>query len=146
VRRTNRFLRTVVEVVPEGRSDLGLELKGCNELASVHHQHVPELGWAEITWQGQHAALNVNVSHGEAIALDQGKNKGEEAVHVLARCDRTACACIDLAQSDLLFDGGGPISPKELYGFPCTILIIHQVQRHAEASPPIIRSSAMLNP
>lgn len=91
------FLGTVVEIVAERWPDMAFQFDGCDQLALVDHQQIPQLCRAEVAGQGQHRPVLVNLGVGQTIGLDDIEHQGQESVHVLAACDASAFTLVGLA-------------------------------------------------
>ena len=77
------FFRPVVEVVTKSRTDMAFELDGCHQAAFIHHKQIPQLGWPEVTRQGENSAAQMDGCVIETVGLNQIDDKSCKAVHVL---------------------------------------------------------------
>ncbi|MNG09316.1 hypothetical protein D3C84_927330 [compost metagenome] len=121
------LFRSVVEVVPERRSHLALELNGGNQLALVHDDNVPELGRPEIARKRQGRLLLMNLRVGKAVFLYDLRDEIGKAVHILAAGDTGAFALVRFAGFQLLLLSVIPALPEGFYSFWRLALVINKV-------------------
>ena len=124
------LFRSIVEVIPEGRANLTLELQRRNKLTSAQHKKVPKLCWPKIPGQSQDCPPLMYLGVAQAIGADNFENQGHKTVHILSGSNAGPFSLVRAPQSSLLLTRRFTAFPESLDGFLRLPLIIYKIKWH----------------